>query len=74
MFDEPYDPILVDVIDGRYEAHALTDTACLMDAYQIGFLQGMGGVSDEVPPGRYLFKVEQAEDALFASLEPLLGD
>lgn len=68
----PEDPILVVVEEDRWDAYALHEPPNERDEELLAIIQTMGGINEEVVPGRYHFNAAPlVEGHLVVSLEPI---
>lgn len=67
MLKRNHDPLVVIVTESRYDCYG---APTYRSQFLTTMLKNMGGVSDTVPPGTYLFNVRRKGFKIEASLEP----
>jgi len=72
MFNRKFKPgILVIVTDIRYECYGFGPTLTYRDAWLMSLIKQVGGVSDSVEPGEYVFNARRKGFRVQVELNPL---
>lgn len=70
----PDDPIVVVVESDRWDAYSFHEEPTERDKELLALIQQMGGINEQVEPGRYHFNAAPLDETnLVVSLEPIRG-